>query len=251
MTIKEILIKLTVVVLGTYWFWEYTKDLGFMKKLFKKDSNSIEIKLSAEEAYEFLVTGIREEREEKVYQEFFPNKPNKIMTRKVDPTFNHWGVFEIPPSDKMPYWTYITSGMSNPRIDIDEQEDVSGYGFELVMHSQEKSPEIFLILFDLMDIVVEENLTLGNGHTIKSTKSNFLAMFPESSIEALLFSYPTNLPKSFHLISGKVELLHVDGITQDEYEAVKGKSKDKLITFLRKQPHYPCFDPYRKSTFKG
>ena len=63
------------------------------------------------------------QREEQVYKSLFKNFPTGIYTPE-DSTLvamggeilkrSHAGVFEVPPSPELPYWTYITSGLSNP-----------------------------------------------------------------------------------------------------------------------------------------
>src|SRR5262249_1411240 len=104
-----------------------------------------------------------EYREEIVYPRLFGPPGRGIFTlspavflkvfnqQSFDPRWLHFGVFEIPPTEKRGSWLYVTSAMSNPWQDDEPDPDgPSGYGCEFVFETNEQADWAILRLQHLM-----------------------------------------------------------------------------------------------------
>jgi len=185
----------------------------------------------------FLLEEAWTEREDVLYPSLFSNMTKEICVLESpegqdDPLY--WkcaGVFEIPPTSERNYWTYITSGMSNP---FDNRpEEYSGYGFEFHMRVPEKSSEVMRILMNLMRYVLQTGNIFDAGHRVPLNSGS------DTPLQALLFTDPYGLPHTLQLKSGKIQLLEVIGITKEEYEYAKNNSSEQLYQNLKKLPNFP------------
>ena len=192
-------------------------------------------------------------REEVIYDSLFSNMPEQIYS-PVDPkqvaiggealVLSGAGVFEVPPSDERTYWTYITSGLSNPFED--KPEEFSGFGFELLIRSPEQSFWAIHFLFNLMGYVFETGNLFGMGHRIPLNGP--ISKDTDSQLNTVLFWSPEGLPSSFTLKSGNFELLDIIGITEAEYQyALKNSSEDLFNLLKEKLPCFPLTDITRNS----
>lgn len=192
------------------------------------------------------------EREEKVYKSFFPNMPDQIIT-PVDPAkvsiggmplvLSCAGVFEIPSSPECPYWSYVTSGLSNP--EGDDPEAVSGYGIELLMQLPERSIWAVNLIFNLMGYVMETGKVFASGRRIPCNGP--IAVDLPCNLTTLLFWPPQSLSSEFQLESGMVSLLQIHGITDEEYKFCVDHSSADFYNLLEKLPNFPAIDITRHS----
>ena len=111
-------------------------------------------------------------RDDEVYLELFPTITDGIVTlgdtdalqawleselsqvEEADPAWGSFGVRTVAPSEDRPFWTYVTSGLSNPFTvgpgDEFSEEGPSGIGYELVIHTVEEARWPILRLLDMM-----------------------------------------------------------------------------------------------------
>jgi Suppressor of fused protein (SUFU) len=183
-----------------------------------------------------------EQREEKVYKELFKDTgpgiypldtelfQSQFNYESVDPRWLHLGVFKCPPSGDRKTWLYVTSGMSNP-WETDEPQEYSGYGTEFVLETAEESDWAINVLRSLIAF----NILLAIGHFGDKPLLDYGDRIPfslESNIAAMLVTEPKDYPITIELMSGKVDLLQIVGITQSELEHAKENGSDKLSEML-------------------
>lgn len=230
--------------------------LSFLKILFGfSNDGSLQIAGKQEGGDSSFFEEVWSEREEKVYKSFFTNMPENIYTPQ-DPSqvavgggllvLSCAGVFEIPPSEGKEYWTYITSGLSNPFGD--KPEETSGFGCELLIRVPEQSLWAIHLLFNLMGYVLESKKPFGQGHRIPLNSP--IVAGSDSALNTVLFWPPEGLPHNFQLKSGEVELLEVMGITEDEYQYAKKSSSEALYQRLKKLSCFPLTDIARNSCLR-
>ncbi|MBL0318411.1 MAG: suppressor of fused domain protein [Alphaproteobacteria bacterium] len=191
------------------------------------------------------------EREKKIYTGLFDNFPEQIHTpASADAVaiggsellFSCAGVFEIPPSSKEKYWTYLTSGLSN----ASEAGEVSGYGIELLLQLPEQAAWPVHLLFNLMGYIMHTGNVFSEGHRIPT--GPIRSDDKECHLNTLLFWSPISLPPSFQLESGTVDILQIHAITSEEYAYSKEHSSYEIYDILQKLPYFPAIDIKRKSS---
>jgi hypothetical protein len=230
----------------TWFFSLFSALFGFLhskKAIEVKPSYST--KENTETANRDLLTEVWEEREEVVYKSFFENMPEQIY-KPIDPQkvavggvkllLSCAGVFEIAPTEHKKYWTYITSGLSNP---VDSMvREISGFGFELILRTSERSVWAVNQLFNLMGYVLETKRTFAKGHRMP-LNAPLNSSDSQCVLKTLLFWPPHDISSEFQLKSGKVQLLEVIGITDAEYLFAKTHSSQDLYNQLQKLPSFP------------
>lgn len=207
-----------------------------------------------EENSEFLVKAW-EQREQEVYPSLFKNMPEDIFTPQtvdevpmggVELMLSCAGVFEIPPTEDRRYWVYLTSGLSNPFGD--EKEEISGYGFELMLRTPEQSAWAISLLYNLMGYVLGTGQGFGPGHRMPLNSP--MNASSTTALTTVLFWPPEDLKATFTLISGQAELLELHGITEEEYEYAKANSSEALYQKLTTLMNFPVVDLERGSCIK-
>ena len=172
-------------------------------------------------------------REDKLYKTLFPEKPDKVLLlapnaeNALSPS-SHYGTFEIPPSKDRPYYTYVTSGMSNPT-----DEDLagkSGYGIELVLHSKTKLSWAPGLLNQLTMNVVDRGVIFDFNHRIPLPEALHGS---DQMIHAfILFDNKAQMPSSQTLPSGQFKFLTMMGVTEAEYKRAQKTSSAEVINDL-------------------
>ena len=163
-------------------------------------------------------------REEIVYKKLFPaikseffvpQKAKLVAFGGKELIEVGWGVFQIEPTEKNPHWIYLTSGLSNP-FDDEEFEDYeeSGYGFELAMYTQKKSPWAISVLWNLMGYVLTTGNIFADGHVMPL---NGPIDGEKSALKSLIF-YDD---RTFSLPTGSFTLLTALGITEEESDLLR------------------------------
>jgi hypothetical protein len=205
-----------------------------------------------------------EEREEVFYKKLFRDIGSGIYPldfdifaknfnqELCDPRWLHYGVFKSPPYNERPTWLYVSSGMSNP-WESDEPEEYSGFGTEFILETNEEADWAINIVRNLVayNILLAHGLIgdfpmLDYGHRIP------FSILPASGenpiITHLMIVEPDHYQKSFTLSSGRVNFLHIIGITQEELKFAKASSSEGLLVILKTNNVYPITDRNRNST---
>jgi len=142
-------------------------------------------------------------------------------------------VYGIPPSKVNPYWTYVTSGLSDPTDN--EARENSGLGVEYLICTREESPATIMLLFDIMGFVFDRKGIYREGDR--------MALSGTDTTLILFFWPPDHIASSFHLISGNVKLLQIHSVTEEEHQAFA--ENEDLYRRIRTIPDYNIFSPYR------
>ena len=203
-------------------------------------------------------------REDVVYKEIFgqvgPNVhtiPPELFMRlgqpQPDPRWTVHGVFEVPPTDKLPFFTYVTTALSNPWGEKPEdvnQAEPSGLGFELLIHTPTQAAWAIQVLHWLMAMNILAASGLLQGDTVSAgaripLHTGIDPANPASAIRNLLILEPRHIPSRFTLPSGTVDFLLCLGITDDEMAKASATDYDTMMTYLKEQKIYPVTDPLR------
>jgi len=176
--------------------------------------------------------------------------------RDIDPRWLHHGVLEFGPTSTRSTWLYVTSGTSNPwdlvPADFD-QTGYSGLGTELVLETPAQSDWAIHCLRKLLAY----NLLLAHGRFGELDPLHLGARIPlggpidgnaSSQLRFVIMAEPANVPSSFQLASGQVDLLQVIGITEAERDLAKIEGIDALLVRLTDRGAFPAVDPARAST---
>lgn len=202
------------------------------------------------------------EREEQRYGEIFGPMGSGIyplesqlftenfQQESIDPRWLSYGVFCSPPNEKHESWLYISSGMSNP-WETDEKEEFSGFGMEFVMECEKQSDWAINVLRNL----VAYNILLAHGRFGDRPLIDFGDRIPfgiaradgSEGLSHLIIIQATHYQNSFELISGKVDLLHVLGVTKDEWAYAKEHGTSALHQELVTHKVYPITNRDRDS----
>jgi len=154
--------------------------------------------------------------------------------QELDPNWGGMGVRVAPPSPDYPYWTYVTSGLSNPFTVAPGQEieagRPSGIGYEMVIHTKEEAQWPVLRLLDMMayNLVCMRAFAIGHRYPVEGT----LDGSPDTKLNGFVFVTDPSRPSHFELESGKVQLLTLVGVTKNEMAFSRSNGMDKLLAKL-------------------
>lgn len=151
----------------------------------------------------------------------------------LDPNWLPMGVRVAPPSPEYPYWTYVTTGLSNP-FTVSPGEEVSesgpsGLGYEMVIHTPEEEKWPVLRLLDMMayNLVCARLFAMGHRYPVDGTLTG-----GETKLAGFVFVKDATRPSHFSLPSGEVELLTLVGVTKNEMAFSRSNGMDKLLQKL-------------------
>ena len=171
----------------------------------------------------------------------------------VDPRWLHYGVLEHGPTTRGTYY-YVTSGASNPwEIEPDDyaKQEFSGFGTELVLEITGSADWAIAVLRRLLAF----NILLAHGRYGESEPLDYWHRVPlagpivgSSVLTHVLIAPPEGYPAQFSLASGKVDLLHVVGITDSERAYAKTSGPPALLQVLKEHGAFPVTDPDRACT---
>jgi hypothetical protein len=208
------------------------------------------------------------EREEIVYPKMFGPASRGIFVlnadiftkifqqESIDPRWLTHGVFEFAPTPSRQSWLYVTSGLSNPWETSPADYNPSGYseiGIEFAIESLTQSDWPIVLL----QRILAYNILLCAGRYGEPRSLDYGHRIPlgapitsEKPTENLLLSHvvlakPKHYPSTFSLASGKVDLLHLIGITESERDYAKSHSSDELVELLIQHGAAPITDPHR------
>jgi hypothetical protein len=166
---------------------------------------------------------------------------------ELDPNWGLMGVRVAPPSPEYPYWTYVTSGLSNPFTVTPGQElqpgAPSGIGYEMVIHTPEEAQWPVLRLLDMMayNLVCLRAFAMGHRYPVEGTLDG-----GDSKLQGFVFVKDAARPSHFELPSGKVELLTLVGVTKNEMAFSRSNGMDKLMGKLVAAGHGYITQPARE-----
>lgn len=209
------------------------------------------------------------ERENVIFPQLFNNLPDNIITPQdasniaiggSELILSCAGVYEIPPSDEHPCWTYLTSGLTNPYFqdsplemsteDFDaEPQFASGFGFELLIQLPEKANWPVNLLFNLMGYVLTGNI-FETGHRLPCN-GPIVSDNPNCQLTTLLFWLADNFPNRFEMSSGQFELLQIHALTDLEYQFCQNNSSLKMYEILKRVTNFPLIDISRTSVIQN
>jgi len=203
-----------------------------------------------------------EHREEVVYPRLFGPKARGIFVldfdlflktfkqESVDPRWVHYGVLEHGPTNRGTY-IYVTSGASNPwEVGPEDyaKQEFSGFGTELAIETQRSADWPIIVLQRLLAF----NILLVHGRYGETKPLDYWHRVPiggpmvkDSALTHLLIAPPESYEAQFSLASGKVDLLHVVGITERERDFAKTNGSPALLELLKSGGAFPITDPNR------
>ncbi|HEX8699327.1 MAG TPA: suppressor of fused domain protein [Myxococcaceae bacterium] len=155
------------------------------------------------------------------------------QVQEIDPNWLPVGVRVAPPSEQFPYWSYVTSGLSNPFTLVPgaevDPEGPSGIGYEMVIHTPEEAQWPVLRLLDMMayNLVCLRAFDLGHRYPVEGSLTG-----GESKLNGFVFTRDPSRPAEFVLPSGKVRLLTLVGATRNEMAFSRSNGMDKLMAKL-------------------
>jgi len=204
-------------------------------------------------------------REDVVYKQLFGSVGPQIETippqlfhqmgyqAEPDPRWLVHGVFEVAPSEKLPWWTYVTTALSNPWGDdpaaIDKDQP-SGLGFELLMHTPNQARWAVQVLHWMMAVNILAGSGILQGETVFAggripLHTSIDPENPGSKVRNLLITEAQHLVPGFKLPSGTVELLLCLGITDAEMKLAATLNYDDMMAQLKSDGIFPVTDPAR------
>lgn len=207
------------------------------------------------------------QREDGVYKQLFgtvgpqvhtipPELFQRLGQPKPDQRWLVHGVFEIAPTEKHPYWTYISTALSNPWGEDPATVDPtkpSGLGFELVMHAPDPSNWAIQVLHWLMAVNILAGSGLLQGDTVSAgarvpLHTSIDPQRPDSPVRSLLILEADHLVPGFKLPSGTVDLLLCLGVTDEEMRMAEQLNYDETVERLKASGDYPVTNPGRPGT---
>jgi len=187
------------------------------------------------------------EARERHYERFFGPMTQKIM-HSTDVKSVHIDIYQFEPTKERPYWTLITSGMSNKRqIAREDCDDHMSPRAEILMYVPEPQGWMFNVLKGLAEMPFEDNTSLHWWHTIPNG-------MPMTSTPSQLTSYfilpPYFEPKGFaefELNDDRVDFLWMIPITEAEREYAVQHGSQELEQRFEDAEMSPILDESRKS----
>ncbi len=162
-------------------------------------------------------------------------------------------MLEHGPSIERGTYYYVTSGASNPwEVEPSDYStsEYSGFGTELVLEVSEKADWPIVVLQRLLAF----NILLAHGRYGESEPLDYWQRVPlggpivgDSGLNHLLIAPPLHYEAQFVLESGKVDLLHVVGITERERDYAKEHGSEALLALLQDAGSFPVTNPARPS----
>jgi hypothetical protein len=159
-------------------------------------------------------------------------------------------ILTYAPDPQRPYWLYVTSGLSNPWYQ-EEPEEVSGFGYELLIKSPIQAEWPAQILRTMAFYVFNHAAQLSPGNRV--ALNGPVSVNTPSDIVNLFIWYADEAPDAWYqLPSGGFGVFSAIGITNDECDfAEKVKAGTWCIQeVLRQVGIGQVTDPARKSVMQ-
>ncbi|MFM1873713.1 MAG: hypothetical protein RL398_3135 [Planctomycetota bacterium] len=218
-----------------------------------------------DEAFGTWLEQVWTERDERVYRSLFGDlgkgpyvagdRPYHQFNKPAHPGWLHHAVFACPPNAERDTWLYVTSGLSNPWNLSEPERDPTGFsgvGFELVIETPTEAPWAVPLLHNLMayELLVAVGTYEGQQLFEYGNRVPLNAAIDGeggSAIRWLLIEQPKHYPSAFELPSGRVDLFHLVGATDEEVKFARQTNQDMLVALLQREGAHPATDAGRKS----
>ncbi|WP_340115206.1 suppressor of fused domain protein [Pelagibius sp. 7325] len=207
-----------------------------------------------------------EQREQQIYPKWFGPESRGIFTltpdlfrqlgqSEVDPCWLSIGIFEFAPTESRPTWIYVSSGISNPWETDPKEYSTEGYseiGTELVLETPHQADWANSILQRLVafDVLISWGLkgdvpTFDYGHRIPLNAP--ISPTEESALRNVIAWKPEHYEPSFVVPSGRVDFIHLAGMSDAELAYAKEHGSDRLAALMIEHGAFPVTDPARAS----
>jgi hypothetical protein len=155
------------------------------------------------------------------------------------------------PNELRPYWTFATSGLSNPWFG--QSEDVSGFGCEFVLKTKMPGRWAIKLLRRIVYYIISYSGTLSPGVMLRIDAP----LFPEdkSDLGGFVVWYVDEAPECiYQLPSGQFGVFSIIGITSDECNFVESIGEYgcwSIQQILREAGYEQLTEPLRESLMKS
>jgi hypothetical protein len=182
--------------------------------------------------------------------------PGNLWSNTADPgdpnaESQHLAVLAYEPDPLRPYWTYITAGLCTPWLQ-DRQEEVSGFGMELMIKAPSDSPWPAQILRSMAYYIFNHAGPISPGVRIGLNES--ITPGGQSKLRNLLIWYADEAPDCWYqLPSGGFGIFTAIGITDDELkfgETIEEYGTWCIQQLLRQAGSGQVTDPNRASVME-
>ena len=187
------------------------------------------------------------EARERHYERFFGPMTQKIMhSTDIKPV--HVDIYQFAPIKDRPYWTLITSGMSNERqIEPEDCEEYMSPRAEILMYVPEPQGWMFNVLKGLAEMPFDDNTCLHWWHTVP----NGMPMTAKPSLLTSYFFLPPYFePEGFtglELDGDRVDFLWMVPISEAEREYAVKHGSQELEKVFQKAEMSPILNESRHS----
>lgn len=155
------------------------------------------------------------------------------------------------PNEIHPYWTFATSGLSNPWFG--QSDEVSGFGCELVLKTKNPGPWAWKLLRRLVYYIVSYSGTLSPGVMLQFDARLFRE--GNSELSGIIVWYVDEAPECiYQLPSGSFGIFSIIGVTADECALIETIDKYGcwcVQQIIRENGFGQLTEPKRESIMKG
>jgi len=181
------------------------------------------------------------------YQKYFGPLTEKVM-HSTDMKPVHVDIYQFPPTARRPFWTLITSGMSNDLQPLpQEAAKFVSPRTELMMCVREPKPWMFSVLKGLAEMPFEDNTHLHWWHTVQNGQS----MTAEPSLLTAFFFLPPYFEETgfdtLQLGGQKVDILWLVPITEAERKFATEHGSQALEDLMSQKELDRVVDESRRS----
>lgn len=153
-----------------------------------------------------------------------------------------------------PHWHIVSYGMTELYEKESEDPHESGWGFEFSMRvacdAADDEPPVWALSFlqNIGRYVFRSGNVFAPGHYMNINGP--IALDEDTEIRAIAFAKAPRLPAEVASPHGKLEFLHVFGITLDELEAMKSWSSEHVQELMQRRDPLLITDLRRQSTLQ-
>jgi hypothetical protein len=156
------------------------------------------------------------------------------------------GCIAIHIAQPVPHWLVVSRGFTELDAKVEEDPNVSGWGFELTCRLPARSEEpdfgwIVSWMQNVSDYLAAQVTVIEAYHHIPIWKAN-----REDELAALVFVRENEL-RSTHSRNGSVGFLQMVGLTTGEYDALQAWDARSLVDLIRKRDPLLLIDAERSS----
>lgn len=212
-----------------------------------------------------LLNRVRSQRETQIYpglwgqsSQAFPLDEQFFQRTFQQAAEPHWlltSVLEWAPNEKHSDWVYVSSGLSNPLVEVGEPEvvdDFSWLGVEVMFRSKEPGTWAAQLVQRVaaFEILLAHERFPGRDRLAPGARIPLggpIVPESDSQLKWLLVVPPMDDAVSFELESGRAEFLNVVGITDGEAKLAREQGAEVLFEQLRNHGALWVTEPKRGS----